>query len=107
VRDGSAGTGTLVYQDLVHLHGPLDLTMAPNGDLIVANSDGSNADPNQPSELVEFTQEGKFVAESPVDPNNGGAFGVALTMIGKGAGYRIGAVDDNQNTITIWNVPMN
>jgi hypothetical protein len=99
-----AGTGTVIYQDLVHLHGPLDLVMAPNGHLIVADSDGSNADPNQPSELVEFTVAGQFVAQYSVDPNNGGAFGIGLALSSNGD-VRFAAVDDNQNTLSIWTAP--
>ncbi len=95
------GTGTLLFQDLVHLHGPLDLVIAPNGHLIVANSDGSNADPNQPSELVEFTTNGTFVAQQSVDPNNGGAFGLGLKLDGNA--LRLAAVDDNQNTLQLFN----
>lgn len=37
------------------LRGPLMLATALNGHLLVANSDGYNVDPNQPSEIVEFT----------------------------------------------------
>jgi hypothetical protein len=81
--------------------------LAPSGDLIVANSDGSNADPNQPSELVEFKPQGKFVSQFSVDMNNGGAFGVALMTIGNGAAVRAAAVDDNQNSITSWTLQMN
>jgi hypothetical protein len=97
------GTGRLIYQDAVHLHGPLDLAIAPNGHLLVANGDGFNADPNQPSEIVEFTTYGAFVKEISVDPNNGGAFAVA---IGKQFDdvTRLAAVDDNANTLTIWTV---
>jgi hypothetical protein len=95
------GTGTLVFNDLVHLHGPLDLVFAPNGHLLVANSDGSNADPNQPSELVEFTTTGQFVGQYSVDANNGGAFGLGVFSLGWG-GYQIAAVDDNANTLRIW-----
>ena len=103
-RTTSAGTGSVVYDDLVHLHGPLDLAFAPNGDLVVANSDGFNADPNQPSELVEFTIQGKFVAQFSVDPNNGGAFGLAIQTLGNVA-VRAAAVDDNTNQLTIWTFP--
>jgi hypothetical protein len=96
----SLGAGTVVFEDGVHLHGPLQLAMSPTGHLLVANSDGSNADPNQPSELVEFTTAGEFVGQSPVDPNNGGAFGLALSNIGWGT-VQLAYVDDNANTLTI------
>ena len=77
------------------------MTFAPNGDLLVANSDGSNADVNQPSEIVEFTTGGQFVAEFSADPINGGAFGVAAEELGTRA-VRIVTVDDDRNTVTSW-----
>jgi hypothetical protein len=104
--NANEGTGTAIYRDNVHLHGPIDLVMTPTGNLIAANSDGSNADPNQPSELVEFTVEGQFVAQFSVDKNNGGAFGVALTTLG-GSAVRLAAVDDNANTLNIFIEPIN
>jgi hypothetical protein len=94
------GKGTLVVQDQTHLHGPLGLVFAPNGNLIVANSDGVNADPNQPSELVEYTTAGQFVAQFSVDPANGGAFGLGVETTAKGV--KLAAVDDNANTISTW-----
>ena len=97
----SLGSGKLVYQDPVHLHGPLDLVIAPTGDLLVANSDGSNVDPNQPSELVEFTAAGNFVSQFSVDPNNGGAFGLSMFNAGWGT-VRVAAVDDNANSLRLW-----
>ena len=97
----SLGTGTLVFQDVVHLHGPLDLVLTPTGHLLVANSDGSNVDPNQPSELVEFTTAGAFVAQFSVDPNNGGAFGLNMFNVGWGT-VRVAAVDDNANLLRLW-----
>jgi hypothetical protein len=94
------GKGTLVTQDNAHLHGPLGLILAPNGDLITANSDAQNADPNQPSELAEFTTAGNFVAQFPIDPATGGAFGIGLnTANGQ---FQFAAVDDNAGTITVW-----
>ena len=74
-------SATLFFQDFTHLHGPLNLAMLPNGHFLVANSDGSNADPNQPSELVEYSATGQFLAQMPLDPNNGGAFGLAVSTL--------------------------
>jgi hypothetical protein len=94
-------TPTRLFQDSVHLHGPLDLSFLPDGNLLVADSDGSNVDPNQPSELVEYTPAGVFLNQMPIDPNNGGAFGLAVNNIGWGT-FRLAAVDDNTNTLHIW-----
>ncbi len=101
VATSSLGTGTQLFQDLTHLHGPLDMVLTPTGHLLVANSDGSNVDPNQPSELEEFTSTGTFVSQFSVDPNNGGAFGLNLFNVGWGT-VRIAAVDDNANTLRLW-----
>src|SRR5579862_1285722 len=58
------GTGAVVYQDAAHLHGPLGLIFAPNGDLLVANADPAvSQDPSEPSEIVEFTRSGQFVRQ--------------------------------------------
>lgn len=105
LTEASEGTRKVIFQDNVHLHGPIDLVMTPAGHLIVANSDGSNVDPNQPSELVEFTVTGQFIAQYSVDPNNGGAFGVGLQQLGAAA-VRFAAVDDNANTLTISTEPI-
>jgi hypothetical protein len=97
----SMGKGTIIYSDQAHLHGALALVFGPNGDLLVSNSDEFNVDPNQPSEIVEFTVNGLFVGEISVDPNLGGSFGLKATKVIDNA-YRFAAVDDNTNTITIW-----
>lgn len=99
-RDKDAGTGFIVYEDNVHLHGPLGLAQAPNGHLLVTNNDGINPDPNQPSEIVEFTKEGDFVKEISVDPAQGGSFGLAVSRSHDQA--ILAAVDDNTNTLIIW-----
>lgn len=93
------GQGTVIYQDRAHLHGPLDLAIVPSGHLLVANSDGNNADPNQPSEIVEFTTAGEFVTQFSVDANNGGAFGLNVHNVG--GAVRFAAVDDNTNTLLL------
>jgi hypothetical protein len=80
-------------QDAQHLHGPIALALAPNGDAV-------NVDPMQPSELVEFTQYGKFVSQFQLDPNPVAPFGIAFDVSdGK---VRFAAVNDNQNTVSIW-----
>lgn len=99
-RSADAVTPTLLFQDFTHLHGPLDLAILPDGHFVVANSDGSNVDPNQPSELVEYSTTGQFLAQMPVDPNNSGAFGLAVNNLGWGT-IRMAWVDDNANTLSI------
>jgi hypothetical protein len=97
------GVGYRIYQDNTHLHGALAMILAPNGHLIVSNSDAVNGDPNQPSELVEFTVDGQFVAERPVDPAQGGAFGLGA-MVSRHGVITFAAVDDNTSSIEIWTV---
>jgi len=94
------GKGFIVYQDDVHLHGPLGLAAAPNGHLLVSNNDTVNSDPTQPSEIVEFTRDGYFVKELSVDPAQGGSFGLAVRSANDQAIFA--AVDDNTSTLIIW-----
>jgi hypothetical protein len=103
-RHNSGGTGTVIYTDAVHLHGPLAMAEAPNGDLLVSNSDVINPDPNQPSEIVEFTIQGQFIKQLSVDPAQGGSFGLAVNVNG-GTAF-LTAVDDNTATLTIWKIPV-
>lgn len=104
-RSQSAGPGDIVYQDDTHLHGALAMAEAPNGHLLVTNNDVINADPNQPSEIVEFTKSGEFVKEIPVDPNLGGSFGLAVNKVSNQSAV-LAAVDDNTASITIWTLPL-
>ena len=97
------GKGTMIFQDNANLHGPLGLILASNGDLVLANSDGVNADPNHPSELVEITTGGQLVATKFIDPNNGGAFNVAESFADHQ--HRVAYVDDNTNMLSIWTIP--
>lgn len=99
-RTTDGGMGEIVYQDDLHLHGALGLAMAPNGHLLVTNNDAVNPSSSQPSEIVEFTTEGTFVKEIPVDPGQGGAFGLAVSVNGSQATFA--AVDDVNNTLIIW-----
>lgn len=100
-RNSSDGPGFIVYDDPQHLHGALALAQAPNGHLLVTNNDVINSDPNQPSEIVEFTKEGDFVKEIPVDPAQGGSFGLAVHVNGDGTAT-LAAVDDVATTLIVW-----
>ena len=99
-RKTDAGRGFVVFADQNHLHGPLGLTLGPNGNLITANGDAVFAGGTQ-NELVEFTPQGVLVATYQLDGGNpGGAFGVASTHTPHA--IRFAAVDDDLNTLTIW-----
>ena len=104
-RTTSDGPGDIIYQDNTHLHGALAMAEAPNGHLLVTNNDVINSDPNQPSEIVEFTKQGEFVKEIPVDPNQGGSFGLAVNKVSNDTAI-LAAVDDNTASITIWTLPL-
>jgi len=92
--------GTLVSQD-PHLRGPLALGFGPNGHLLAANGDAVNADPTQPSEIVEFTETGSFVTQFNVDAGQGGAFGLAFGSTPAGF-FSLVTVDDVASTIQVY-----
>lgn len=102
-RTSDGGTGQVIYSDQTHLHGALGLAAAPDGNLLVSNNDAINPDPNQPSEIVEFTLSGRFVKELSMDPNQGGSFGLNVQTTGLTSHFA--AVDDNQNDLNIWTLP--
>ena len=68
---------------------------------MTANGDAVNADPQQPSEIVEFTVEGRFIAQMQVDIVEGAAFGLAFGRSSTGQ-IQFAAVNDNTNTATVW-----
>ncbi|WP_237170482.1 hypothetical protein [Paludisphaera borealis] len=94
------GTGRVIYKDDAHLRGPLGMTTASDGNLIVANGDAVNGDPAFPSELVEFTRRGQFVGQFSISDAQGGAFGVATSPDGR----YFAAVNDVSNAVTIWTI---
>jgi hypothetical protein len=94
------GPGDIIYQDNTHLHSAL-AAEGPNGHLLMTNNDVINSDPNQPSEIVEFTKQGEFVKEIPVDPAQGGSFGLAVNQVNNDTAI-LAAVDDNTASIIIW-----
>ena len=103
-KSNGGGTGSIIYTDAVHLHGPLAMAQASNGDLLVSNSDVINSNPREPSEIVEFTKQGRFIKQLSVDPAQGGSFGLAVTVNGQTSFFA--AVDDNTATLTIWKIPV-
>jgi hypothetical protein len=105
-RSGSGGTGTIIYTDAVHLHGPLAMAEAPNGHLLVSNSDVINSDPSQPSEIVEFTKTGQFVKQLSVDPAQGGSFGLAVKATFQTGTTHFAPVDDNTATLSVYTLPL-
>jgi hypothetical protein len=105
-RTSDGGTGNVVVKDSTHLHGPLGLVLAPNGDLLTANGDAVNTDPKQPSEIVEFTPAGKFVGQISLNPGPDAGFGIALQFAAPDSTVRFAAVDDNTNTVHVWNIDL-
>jgi hypothetical protein len=106
-RTSADGRGTVAFADR-HLRGPLALRFAPNGDLLTANGDAVNADPNFPSEIVEFTPGGQFVKEYAVDPSQGGAFGIDTVLDNDGDGglFNYAVIDDVTNTLSVYQLPL-
>lgn len=93
--------GTVVFNDPRHLRGPLGLVFAPNGNLITANGDAVNPDPAHPSEIVEFTKQGKFVREFSLDPALGSAFGLA-TVLTQPSNFDFATVNDDTNAVAVY-----
>jgi DNA-binding beta-propeller fold protein YncE len=96
----TVGKGTLIFSDAMHLHGPLGLMIAPNGNLVTANADpAAHTDPAQPSELVEFTTAGTFIRQFSIDPSNGSAF--AILNVNTGGANQFAYVDDFSSILNI------
>jgi hypothetical protein len=96
------GTGNVVFSDSKHLRGPLGLIIATNGDLITANADPSTVTDSTagPSEIVEFTKDGRFVRTFSIDSAPGSAF--ALNELPNNGSIQFSYVDDAEATLTIW-----
>jgi hypothetical protein len=99
----SKGTGAVVFADKKHLHGPLGLVLAPNGDLVSSQGDAVNPDPNQQSQVVEFTKDGTFVTQFGVDSTVGAAFGIAVNSP-TGGEADFAAVNDTLNTVIVFDL---
>ena len=104
----SMGPGKVIYPDNAHLRGPLALAFAPNGHLLTSNGDAPTVTPPSTqslnSEIVEFTKEGKFIAEFSIDSANGAAFGIAVSPLAVVL-TRFAPVDDATNEVTVFTFP--
>jgi hypothetical protein len=98
----AAVIGNIIFSD-PHLRGPLALAFAPRGNLLTSNGDAINADPTNPSGIVEFTQTGVFIRESNIDAGPDAAFGVATA--GTDFVFNFAAVNDNNNTVAVYSLP--
>jgi uncharacterized protein (TIGR03118 family) len=97
----SHGRGEAVIQDPDHVHGPVGLVLAPNGDLIVANGDAVNPSALDTNALSEFTPDGQFVGEFQLDGGAAGAAsGLAVQQIGDQV--RFAAANDNTNAVDVF-----
>jgi len=98
------GKGQVIFLDTNHLHGPMGLPLAPNGDLIIANNDSINVNPKRPSEIVEIdpaTVPATFIRQFSIDPNIDGPFGIAAAEFNEL--NELAFVNDNNNTLSVWN----
>jgi len=102
-RQTDDGIGKVAIQDNDHLHGPLGMTLTPDGHLIIANGDAINPDTNQPSTLVEYTTSGRFISQFSIDASPSAPFGIAITS--DNSAIRFAAVDNNDNMVSIWTLP--
>jgi hypothetical protein len=100
VRKAATNKGIAVVQNNPNLRGPIGMTLAPNGDLLVTNGDAVNGDPNFPSELLEFRPRGAFVNSVSLDPAQGAAFGLVVKKVGQQ--FWLATANDDTNSLDIW-----
>jgi hypothetical protein len=73
-----------------------------NGNFITSQGDAVNPDPNAPSELVEYSPNGVFVASLSIDNGPGSAFGIAFET--RNNRDILAAVNDGTNALLVWSV---
>jgi hypothetical protein len=98
------GRGVVLFNDPDHLHGPLRLGFGPNGHLLATNGGGVLVDPNDASDVVEFTDRGQFVSQQAVDSKSGGGPSLHFTRDATGV-LRLAWINDYGNTATIVRFP--
>ena len=95
------GRGEVLFNDPVHLHGPLELIFGPNGHLLATNCGGMSADPNNATDVVELTDRGQFVSQQAVDSRSGGGSRLRFTRDETGV-LRMAWIHDYGSTVTIF-----
>jgi hypothetical protein len=90
-RTTAAPDGGTTVSEGGHLHQPLGLVLAPNGDILTSNAGDGN--------IVETTPAGKQLLTRAADTKTGAGslFGLVLAPGGKGVYY----VDDGENTLRL------
>ena len=102
-----AGVGAVLFNDQVHLHGPLGIVIGLNGHLFAANSNVASPDPRNVSDFVELTVRGRFVAQQAVDPRLGGAFSIDFSRNdwpGSMGAKRLAWIDGSGSRATLFNL---
>ncbi len=102
-RTAAVDKGTVVVKNDGKLRLPSNLTIAPNGDLLVTNNDGIAANPNLPSPLYEYTPAGAYVNSISLDPNFGAVSGLVVKPVGNQ--YWLATVNQTASTLDIREVP--
>ncbi|MGH6817607.1 MAG: hypothetical protein ACREC1_02410 [Methylovirgula sp.] len=95
-RKDSAGTGTVITKGGM-LKRPLAMTLAPNGNLIVANAQNGEVVEVNPSTHEQVAARWVNVDKAQSPPGSGDLFGIALTLDGKGFYY----VNDDVNELAL------
>jgi len=94
---------SLVFTAAMLLSATLLLAQNPAPSTVRTVSTTPASDDLNPCEIVEFTAIGKFINQLSVDPNQGGSFGLNVSINGLASVFAY--VDDNQHTLTIRNLP--
>ena len=112
----AAGKGTRLPRVPMHEHGLFGLVGAPNGDLLVSNSDLVNPNSGQTSTIIELTPSGQFVSQFSIGKMPGSASGIGTCPITRGTNHfcdigvrpgptRLAVLDRRAAQILVWREP--
>ena len=95
------GTGQALTADPSHFHGPAGVAVTPSGTLLITNNDTNHADPSQPSELVQYSPDGQFLAQQSISNQLGGAGGIAVRASSR-HDLTVAVANDTTNSLDIY-----